>query len=332
MQHKSTAATGISTVRRNMKFIVLIGVLGLLLQACDKQKNTLTDKRLSDKELFQHSRQHEESDVLMFGFDVRASLKEDARQYLPFLAYLEKTTGYRFKIRFTPKDGRIVDDLGKGLVHFAAIGATSYIQAANKYGIKPLVHGLNKKGKAEYRSYLIVKKNSPIKTLDDLHGVRFAFGSRTSTQGHLIPRIIMQKHQLQLQDFKSYIFTGSHQRCADAVISDKADVCGMQDLMAERLAKQGDVRILFRSEYYPSSGIAASNKVPNHIINKVRQALLDFKPNGEHSEGLYNWDKTEMPNGFINSRDSDYKILREWMNKLNISQTPYFSRLGGKLL
>lgn len=307
-------------------------ITGLLLTACDRGSRNDVDKRLSEKELASKETRNKSSTVLLFGFDVRSSLKEDARQYLPFISYLEKSTGYRFKLRFTPSDGTIVDDLGKGAIHFAAVGATSYIHAKSKYGARILVRGLNTNNKAEYRSFLIVRKNSTLKSLDDLHGVRMAFGSRTSTQGHLIPRIIMQRHQLQLSDFKSHIFTGSHQHCAEAVISDKADVCGMQDAMAERLARNGDVRILFRSRYYPSSGIVTSNKVPNDVVRKVKQALLDFKPKGVHSEGLYNWDKTEMPNGFIASRDSDYQLLREWMEKLNISQTPYFTRFGGAIL
>lgn len=270
--------------------------------------------------------------VLRFGFDIRASLKEDAKQYLPFLKYLEKTTGYRFKLWFTPKDGKIVDDLGRGRVHFAAVGASSYIQAADKYGVKPLARGVNKQGRAEYRSFLVVRLDSPIKSLADLYGVRFAFGSKTSTQGHLIPRIILQKHQVQLQDLKSYTYTGSHQKCAETVISGKTDVCGMQDTMAKQLAKNKDIRVLYRSAYYPSSGIVASSEVPAAIRNKVKQALLSFKPKGKDAPGLYHWDKTEMPNGFIGIRDSDYKSLREWMNKLDISQNPFFSQQGGAII
>lgn len=58
----------------------------------------------------------------IFGFAVHATPEEDARQYLPLLRYLEKATGFRFKLRFTPKTHLIADDLGKGTVHFAAIG------------------------------------------------------------------------------------------------------------------------------------------------------------------------------------------------------------------
>ena len=313
---------------------MLSSLLLFIVTACDHHdaEKVVFDRRLSEKELAEKRPVVADEKVLHFGFDIRSSLKEDAKQYLPFLKYLEKATGYQFKIRFTPKDGSIVDALGKGLIHFAAIGATSYIQAADKYDVKPLVRGVNKEGKAEYRSYLVVRPDSSIISLDDLHGARLAFGSQTSTQGYLIPRIILRKHQLQLQDLKSYIFSGSHQRCAEAVISRKVDVCGMQDSMAEHLARTNQVRILFRSAYYPSSGIVASKSVPQAIRNKVKQALLDFRPTGEHSAGLYNWDRTEMPRGFVEARDTDYTLLREWMNKLDISQLPFLLKQGGGII
>jgi len=320
-----------------LKFLfysIVSGLIVIMLVACERQgdDNAELDKRLSDKELSEKSIIATDEKVLRFGFDIRAGLKEDAKQYLPFLKYLEKTTGYRFKLRLTPKDGKIIDDLGKGLIHFAAIGATSYVQAADKYGVKPIVRGVNKQGKAEYRSYLVVRPDSPIKSLTDLYGARFAFGGKSSTQGHLIPRIILQKQQVQLQDLKDYIYTGSHQKCAEAVISGKADVCGMQDTMAEQLARDKQVRILYRSAYYPSSGIVASDKVPVAIYNRVKQALLSFRPGGRDAPGLYHWDKTEMPNGFVEARDADYKSLRQWMDKLDISRNLFFSQQGGIMI
>lgn len=315
-------------------YIRLTGLLVVILVGCEQHTgaNAEQDKRLSDKELRQQVVADTNNKVLKFGFDVRASLQEDAKQYLPFLKYLEKETGYKFKLRFTPKDGRVVTDLGKGVVQLAAIGATSYIQAADKYSVKPLVRGLNKDGSAEYRSYLVVRPDSSIKDITDIYDKRFAFGSRTSTQGHLIPRIILQKQQIQLQDLKSFFYTGSHQKCAEAVISGKADVCGMQDTMADELAARNQIRILYRSEYFPSSGIAVNGNVPKKVQNKVRQALLAFKPKGRDAKGLYHWVKTEMPNGFVKAEDSDYQALRQWMSKLQISHSLFLTGQPGTIL
>lgn len=272
--------------------------------------------------------QHAESEtVYRFGFDLRASPQEDARQYLPFLRYLEHSTGYRFKLHFAA-DQHIIDDLGTNTVQFAALGASSYILAKHRYGAIPVVRGLNHDNKAEYRSALVVAPNSAIQRIADLKGKRMAFGNISSTQGHLIPRIILSEFNVELSELNGYEYTGSHSRCADAVISGRYDVCGMQDTMAEHLAAQGLLKILHFSEYFPSSGITANKYVPDEVIANVRNALVNFQPNGRDGPELYNWDKTEMPNGFVATHDEDYAKLRRWSIALGLielnepAQTP----------
>lgn len=273
---------------------------------------------ISPEELRAMQKTEQTKGVFIFGFDMRRSIEEDLRQYVPFLKYLEDATGYKFKLRFTPEDARIADDLGAGILHFAAIGADTYIMANQMYGVIPLVRGLNKNDKAEYQSVLITKVDSPIQEIKDVKGKTFAFASRTSTQGHLIPRIILAQHGVTLDNLAAYDWTGSHQMCANAVASGRFDAGGMQDVLGRELAKAGIIRIFHTSKFYPSSGIVANKQVSPEIRDKVKKALLDFEPKGRHAQGLYNWDKTEMPNGFIEAQDGDYAELREWSQKLGL--------------
>ena len=270
---------------------------------------------MSESELktLQEQNQKLQSAIYYFGFDLRSSPQEDSRQYLPFLRYLEKSTGYQFELRFTPEKSTIVDQLGQGKVHFAALGAVSYIKANEKYGVSSIARGLNLHDKASYQSMIVVNKSSKIKTVNDLKNKRFAFGDINSTQGHLIPRIVLQQHSINLTDLKLYEYTGSHQNCAEAVITLKADACGMQDTMARLMAKENKLKILYESQYYPSSGVAANQDLPPEVVDRVRQALLSFDPQGKHKEGLYHWLKTEMPNGFTRVEEKDYFELRKWL-------------------
>ncbi len=306
---------------KNLLFnIIVLLILGMLVSCGEHDGDLSTEgRRLSDTDLANLPSMAADQDELVFGFDLRSSPQEDARQYLPFLEYLAQSTGYKFKLRFTPQDGKIVDDLGQGVIHLAAIGATSYIAASEKYNVMPLVRGLNLQGKAEYRSMLIVKPNSPFTSVTDLRGSIFAFGSKTSTQGHLIPRIILSLHDMTINDLRSYMYTGSHQQCADAVISNRADACGLQDTMAEILAEQKLVRILFTSSYFPSSGIVANAQLETEVIKNITEALINFDPAGKQRQALYNWERTEMPLGFIRANDSDYEELRNWMHRLNLT-------------
>jgi len=249
---------------------------------------------------------------------LRHSPQEDVAQYLPFLNYLEQTTGYHFKLHFTPKNTSIIEELGENKVQFALMGAKSFIQAQIEYDAKILVRGVNLAGKAEYQSVFVVHPRSSIENISSFKGASIAFGNKNSTQGHLIPRIMLNNNNISLSDLKEYKYTHSHQACAEAIISSKYDICGMQDVLAEKLAAQGKLKIIHRSEYFPSSGFAVNNQVPPNVVSKVLKALIAFKPTSIHSKGLYHWQQTEMPLGFIQAKNNDYSNLKLWAIKLGI--------------
>jgi phosphonate transport system substrate-binding protein len=259
-----------------------------------------------------------EKPVFTVGFDVRNTQLEDARQYQPLLDYLSRATGYGFKLRFSRKSESIADLLGSGSLDFAFIGAHTYLEAREKYGVVPLVRGLNSLGKAEYRSAIVVRSDSRLGSIEELRGRRFAFGGQRSTQGHLIPMISLFEHGLGLSDLAGHGFTGSHRNCAQAVAKGEFDAGGMQDTLASEYAAEGILKIIEMSRYYPSSGVAANKRVPADVLARVRKAFLDFQPRGRDAGELYNWDKTEMPNGFTDARDDDYAELRQYALKFDL--------------
>lgn len=288
--------------------LLVIGVFAL--SACGRQETTSTIDLNDTVAEADMTAEPLAPDEFRFSFDLRTSPQEDSRQYQPFLDYLAQATGYKFRLHFVRKDQTMAEQIANGAVQFASVGAVSSIQAQLSAGATPLARGINKEGKASYRAMIVVAPNSPIKSLADLRGKRMAFGSINSTQGHLIPRIMLKEAGLDLQDLASYDYTGSHQNCANAVISGKADACGMQDTLAITLADGKQLNILKTSREYPSSGIIASPDVAAAILGKVRQALIDFAPQGRDAHNLYHWDKTEMPHGFVGAGPNDYAELR----------------------
>jgi phosphonate transport system substrate-binding protein len=284
-----------------------------------------------NRSLKENTKQDRARKTFNFGFDIRSGPLEDARQYLPFLDFLSRSTGYHFKLRFTPKGSSIIDNLGTGKIHFAAVGAVSFLQARETYGVLGLTQGVNNLGMTTYQSMIVVSPESPIKNLAGLKDRRLALGSISSTQGHLIPRIVLARRNITLKDLAAHKFTGSHQNCANAVINGTADACGMQDTMAKRMAGEGLIRILHVSQEYPSSGIAANRNVPSVVLEKVYQALLAFDPLQRDKDGLHNWHRTEMPNGFRAANTEAYTELQSWLLRLGfLGRTAAASGSGGR--
>lgn len=244
------------------------------------------------------------------GYDPRLEPKEDVRQLASLAEWLRKQTSVSFDVYIPGPDENIVDNLCTGKVDFAVIGTVSYLQAHEQCGAQILVRGLNSEGKDSYRAAIVVATDSPLQTLRDIEGHTFAFGAINSTQGHLIPRLMLQQAGISLDSFKTYTYTDSHAATANAVTSHRVDAGALQDTLALDLARRGLVRILVLSESYPSSGIVVRPEVPGQMINLVQQALLQLDPAGVDESALYEWRRTEMPLGFVLASDDEYHELR----------------------
>ncbi|MDO9566115.1 MAG: PhnD/SsuA/transferrin family substrate-binding protein [Candidatus Desulfaltia sp.] len=239
--------------------------------------------------------------------------------YRSFLDCLEKETGLSFTVLFSENDEETIKNIGIGKAQFAVMGGLGFLKAEHDYGgVRMLVKGLGRNKKEGYRTAIIVKKDSPIKKLSMLKGRSFAFGPRYSTRGYLIPRYMLEKENVLLSDLKEYSFTDLHWDCARAVIDEDASAGGISDKLAFRLEKDGHIRIIAVSDYYPRSGIAVNKDVSEEIADKVKTALLKFDPAGKHKDMLTGWDKTEMSGGFSDVGPQNYDVLKKMAEKYRL--------------
>ena len=292
-----------------MKYVVCLIIITLCIAGCgdrEVSKKVSFDKRGTEEET---SVRRADAHSLKFGFDLRLSPKEDIKIYLPFLRYLEQNTGNRFSIKFTEKYESTVENLGKGITQFAALGPVTCVLAKRQYGSSCLVTGVNEDGRPEYRSVIFTRSDSPVNTLKHLKGKSFAFGDKYSTQGHVIPRKMLEDAGILITDLKGHAFTGSHASTARAVLNGEYDAGALQDNMAKRLVSEGKIKIIAISKPYPSSLICVNKNVHEPIVKSVKTALLSFDPKGKHSGILVDWDKTEMPKGFSEYREADLKEI-----------------------
>jgi ABC-type phosphate/phosphonate transport system substrate-binding protein len=165
------------TMKIPASFFILFSFLLFVSSACVKEetpkKVTLSKKTVDKTEEIEYPPQ----DTIWFGFALRVGPKEDVGSYIPLLKYLENATGRRFRIKFSEKYEDTVDDLGKGVTHFAAVGSLSYIIGEAKYGIKYLVTGVYKRGFSEPYPGIIIAYSRSVdsKTVEAVRAALLAF-------------------------------------------------------------------------------------------------------------------------------------------------------------
>ncbi|GAB4271153.1 MAG: PhnD/SsuA/transferrin family substrate-binding protein [Deferrisomatales bacterium] len=233
------------------------------------------------------------------------------QSYQPLVDYLNEATPYRFELTLTRSYEETVEALRDGRAQFASLGDVTFARAFRTFGAVPLVRPLNADGAPFYRSIIVVRRDSPVRSVQDLKGRSFAFGDIHSTSGNLIPRLFLFRHGVRLSDLSAYRNLGGHDAVAKAVLKGQVDAGAVKDVMARRYRAHG-LRFLAESDPIPSVPIVCRADTPAPLREAVARALLALDPADPSTRRrLAQWDP-ELRHGFVRARVEDYEpIFRE---------------------
>lgn len=171
-------------------------------------------------------------------------------------------------------------------VDLATMGPLSYLIAVQKAGAEALALGGNSAGPLTYRSCIIVRTDSPIKTLDDLirdsKKYTMSFVDPASTSGHLIPRVFLEGKGLDVEkDFRKMFFSTSHPLSLYTVTGGKVDAAATMPAMIHTMEengklKKGEVRILWESQDIPTSPVTVRKSLPEAFKKEILAAFLNL--------------------------------------------------------
>jgi len=142
------------------------------------------------------------------------------------------------KVSYSYQD--LVDQFVEGKVQVAYFGGLTYLQASAATPTAPLVQ---RQRDTNFRSYFIVRATEGVESIQGLRGLAFAFGSRSSTSGHLMPRHFLREHGIDpKKDFLGQPeFSGAHDQTVQRVLSGKADAGVLNSAIFNRLIQEGRV-------------------------------------------------------------------------------------------
>ena len=161
------------------------------------------------------------------------------RKFTPLGAYLEQQLG--MKVEFVPVSdyAAVVEALAADRLDMAWLGGFTFVQTRLKTGNAiPLVQ---REQDAKFTSKFITG-NPAVKSLQDLKGKTFAFGSVSSTSGSLMPRYFMQKDGINPEQFFSRVaYSGAHDATVAWVQAGKVDGGVLNASVWDKLVATGKV-------------------------------------------------------------------------------------------
>ncbi len=230
------------------------------------------------------------------------------RKFKPLGDYLEKETG--LKVQFTPVTdyAAVVEGLATHKLDLAWLGGFTYIQAKVRTngGATPIVQRAED---AKFTSRFIVPVNSTAKTLADLKGKTFAFGSPSSTSGSLMPRYFLQQAGIDPErDFKSVAFSGAHDATVAFVAAGRAEAGVLNASVMDKLVEQKNpnaekVRVLAITPTYYDYNWTVRPGMDPALAKKLTDAFLKLDPSVPAMKEIMDLQRASK---FIATQNSNY--------------------------
>lgn len=220
----------------------------------------------------------------------------------PFAKYLENKTGRKVILETGHDYYDTIDKITKEVFDIAYLGPVPFIKAKEINPNLNIIASLQNNSKNSFKSVIIVKKDSNIKSLSDLKNKTFAFGSRDSTLSYYIPMYMLKKENID-KKLQRFDFLGRHDRVAQYVIMGKYDAGSVKNSIAEKYKNYID--IVESSDNYENFLFVASPSLDKKLFTLIEDALLELKDKSI----LRTFDSNCV--GFSKKEDKDYNSLRE---------------------
>lgn len=262
----------------------------------------------------------------LIGLVPEQSMFKQIERYQPLVHYLSERTGFEVRLTVLSTYQSILTGFISEKMDAAFFGSFSYILAHQKLGVQSIARPVGLNGKSTYHGLIFVRKDSRIRSINDMRGKRFAFASKDTTAGYLLPLAYFRQARV---DYKTYFtetyFTGTHEDAIRDVLDRKADVGAAKSTEFDRLAADDprirtDLLILAKSPEMPENSLAVRRGIDPVLVEKLKAVLFAMDQDPEGARILQQFGAHR----FIETAESDFKPVYEYARSagFNIRMSP----------
>ncbi|MGR3620812.1 PhnD/SsuA/transferrin family substrate-binding protein [Pseudophaeobacter sp.] len=246
--------------------------------------------------------------TLTFGTYAADKPTETVRKYRPFLSFLADRMSERLGERVTIKmqiakeyeEG--IRQLAEGEVDFARFGPASYVMVKEANPDIRIVAIESKKGEKRFKGVIVVHRESPAQSLEELAGLTFAFGDELSTIGRYLAQAHLLDAGIAGTDLHSFAYLGRHDLVGEAVGAGKFAAGALKESTFKKLIAKGvPIRVLMSFDNVTKPWLASAD-LDDEVLVAMREVMLSSQ-----NEEIV---RRVAKNGFLESEDADYDFIR----------------------
>ena len=220
----------------------------------------------------------------------------------PVLDDMAKKFGMKVNGFFASDYAGIIEGMRFNKVQVAWFGNKSAMEAVDRASGEVFAQMINADGTLGYYSHLIVHKDSPIKSLDDMlkqgKNLSFGNGDPNSTSGFLVPGYyVFSQNNIDPKTFFKVSRGANHESNALAVANKQVDVATNNsenlDKIKDKLpGKFNDIRVIWTSPLIPSDPLVIRKDMAEPLKSKVKEFFYNYgKGSQQEKDNLYKLSK-----------------------------------------
>jgi phosphonate transport system substrate-binding protein len=230
--------------------------------------------------------QAQEMKEIVFGIISTESTQTLKQDWQPILEGLAMKTGLKVNAYFAPDYAGIIEGMRFNKVHLAWYGNKSAIEAVDRASGEVFAQMVNADGTKGYYSHLIVHKDSPIKSLDDVirNGKNYSFsnGDPNSTSGFLVPSYyVFAMNKIDAKSHFKVVRSANHETNALAVANKQVDLAtnnseNLQKIETRFPDKFNEIRIIWSSPLIPLDPLVMRKDLPESVKAKLKDFFYTY--------------------------------------------------------
>ena len=235
------------------------------------------------------------------------------KAFSPLADYLSQKLSLDVELQVSTSYQSHVDRLGNNQVDVAYLGLASYALLVDKFGRKPILARQLINGQPLFQGKIFARRDSPVDSLQELQGKRFAFGDSASTMSHLVPRYMLIQAGVGTEKLSGHQFLDSHDNVAMGVLSGDFDAGAVKEAVFYKYQSRG-LKALATTPSIPEHLFVARSDLATATITALRQALVGMDVSEEGRRALASIKKTIT--ALEPAEDADYDVLRDIFSAL----------------
>ena len=214
----------------------------------------------------------------------------------PFLADMTKKTGLNIKAFFASDYAGVIEAMRFNKVQVAWFGNKSAMEAVDRASGEIFAQTVDKDGNPGYWSHIIVHKDSPYQTLDDVlkcdGTLDFGVGDPNSTSGFLVPTtFIFSARNIDAKKCFKTVRNANHEANALAVANKLVQAATNNSENLQRLAKTApdkakEIRVIWTSPLIPSDPLVWRKDLDQALKNKIADFIFGYATSDENEKKI----------------------------------------------